>query len=189
MHLIVLSELVRDVSPRFIPRSRFGRCSIYIRPWVPVWMSDPRIVRFEATPTNITSGESSTLSWTTEGATSVSIRGVGTNLPTSGSRVVSPTVTTTYTLTATGADGRTVTAPVIVTVGGGASRILQFSLNPTTVDPGGSSQLCWQVEGATTVTITPGIGTVAATGCQTVLPSATTVYTLTATGPLEHWPV
>lgn len=143
-------------------------------------VSDPRIVRFEATPTNINSGESSTLSWTTEGATSVSISGVGTNLPTSGSRVVSPTVTTTYTLTATGADGRTVTAPVVVTVGGGVARILQFSLNPTTIDPGGSSQLCWQVEGATTVTIAPGIGTVGPTGCQTVSPSATTTYILTA---------
>jgi len=143
-------------------------------------VSDPRIVRFEATPTNIISGESSTLSWTTEGATRVTISGIAGDLPTSGSRVVTPTQTTTYTITAFGADGRSVTAPLIVTVGGGVARILQFSLNPTTVDPGGSSQLCWNVEGATSVTITPGIGTVKNTDCVTVSPSATTTYTLTA---------
>ena len=35
--------------------------------------SDPRIVRFEATPTNILPGESSTITWTTDGATTVTI--------------------------------------------------------------------------------------------------------------------
>jgi hypothetical protein len=143
-------------------------------------VSDPRIVRFEATPTNITSGESATLSWTTEGANRVTISGIAGDLPTSGSRVVSPTQTTTYTITAFGADGRSVTSPLIITVGGGVARILQFSLNPTTIDPGGSAQLCWNVEGATSVTIAPGIGTVKNTDCVTVTPSATTTYTLTA---------
>src|SRR5206468_601463 len=87
---------------------------------------------FSATPTGIVTGESATLSWTTQNATRVDISGVGTSLPTSGSRVVSPTQTTTYTLTATGPDGTTsVAAPVTVTVTTGqASRILQFSLNP-----------------------------------------------------------
>ena len=144
-------------------------------------ISNPRIIRFEATPTNIAAGESSTLSWTTDGATSVSINGVGTNLPANGSRVVTPTQTTTYTLTATAADGSSVTAPAIVTVGGTSSRILQFSLNPTTINAGGSSQLCWQVEGASTVSISPGIGTVKATDCVTVSPTGTTTYVLTAT--------
>ena len=149
---------------------------------VTVGASDPRILRFDATPTNINSGESSTLSWATDGATSVTISGISGALPTSGSRAVSPTQTTTYTLTATGADGRSVTAPVVVTVGGsGTARILQFALNPTTIDAGGSSQLCWQVENATTVSITPGLGTVKATDCVSVSPAATTTYVLTAT--------
>ena len=55
--------------------------------------------------------------WPTTGADRVDISGVGTNLPLNGSRAVSPTVTTTYTLSATagtGADARTVTAPVVV---------------------------------------------------------------------------
>jgi hypothetical protein len=146
-------------------------------------ISNPAIVRFEANPTNITQGESSTLSWATTGATRVSISGgVGDNLPVNGSRVVNPTQTTTYTLTAFAADGSTVTSPVTVTVSPvGTPRILVFSLNPTTINPGGSSQLCWNVENATSVTITPGIGTVKNNDCVTVSPTATTTYTLTAT--------
>ena len=144
-------------------------------------VSNPAVVRFEATPTNITQGESSTLSWATTNASRVSISGVGDNLPLNGSRVVNPTQTTTYTITAFGADGSSVTAPVIVTVSPvGTPRILQFSLNPTTINPGGASQLCWNVENATSVTIQPGIGTVKNSDCVTVTPSATTTYTLTA---------
>jgi hypothetical protein len=146
--------------------------------------ANPQILRFEATPTNIITGESSTLSWTTQGTDRVDISGVGTNLPANGSQVVSPTQTTTYTLTAsagTGNGARSVTAPVVVTVTSGqASRIVSFSLNPATITVGGSSQLCWNVENATTVSITPGIGTVKAMDCVTVSPTATTTYTLTA---------
>src|SRR6185436_4441804 len=40
---------------------------------------------------------------------------------------------------------------------------------------------CWQVENATTVSITPGIGTVKANDCVSVSPASTTTYVLTAT--------
>ncbi len=93
-------------------------------------------------------------------------------------------MTTTYTLSATagtGSDARTVTASVVVTVSSGhAPRIVSFSLNPTTINVGGSSQLCWNVENATTVSISPGLGTVKAMDCATVSPAATTTYILTA---------
>jgi hypothetical protein len=142
--------------------------------------SDPRIIRFEATPTNILSGESSTLSWTTEGATQVSISGLG-NVDASGSRTVSPTQTTTYTLTARGSDGRQVTAPVVVTVGtGNAPRVITFTATPVNIAAGGTSQLCWNVEGATTVDIA-GVGSgLKPNDCANVTPAASTVYTLTA---------
>ena len=60
---------------------------------------NPQIIRFEASPLNIAPGGSSTLSWTTTGATTVSISGVGSVTP-NGSTEVTPTQTTTYTLTA-----------------------------------------------------------------------------------------
>jgi hypothetical protein len=43
--------------------------------------------------------------------------------------------------------------------------------------------LSWDVAGATTVTIAPGIGTVAASGSVTVNPTVDTTYTITANGP------
>lgn len=68
-----------------------------------------------ASPSAINSGQSSTLSWATTEATTVGIdQGIG-GLPTSGSTVVTPAATTTYTLTATGPSGVT-TASVTVTV-------------------------------------------------------------------------
>jgi hypothetical protein len=138
------------------------------------------ILRFSATPTNITAGESSTLSWATQNAVTVTLNGQ--SVAANGSQVVNPTQTTTYTLVATGTDGTPVSAPAIVTVGAAVpARIIQFGLNPATINIGGQSQLCWQVEGATGVSITPGIGTVEATGCRSVNPTATTTYTLTAT--------
>lgn len=162
------------------PGGREGRASITVRVLPPL-ASNPRILRFEATPTNIVAGESSTLAWATEEAVRVSISGIG-EVPVNGSRVVSPTQTTTYVLTARGADGREVTAPVVVTVtSGNLPRILQFSGTPTSVDPGGAVQLCWNVENATEITITPGVGGgLKPVDCTTVRPNITTTYTLTA---------
>lgn len=68
-----------------------------------------------ANPDTIQPGQSSTLSWQTQNATDVSIAGVGAVDP-SGSRPVSPTQSTTYTLTAKGAGGtQDATARITVT--------------------------------------------------------------------------
>ncbi len=143
---------------------------------------NPQIIRFEASPLNIQPGQSSTLSWTTSGASSVSISGIG-NVAPNGSTQVSPAQTTTYTLTATGTDGRSVTAPVTVTVAPGSiPQVVTFVANPPTIDAGAATQLCWQVSNATNITISPGVGTnLNANDCATVRPSTSTTYTLTAT--------
>ena len=141
----------------------------------------PQIIRFEGSPLNIQPGQQSTLSWTTSGATTVSISGVG-SVTLNGSTTVSPAQTTTYTLSATSSDGKTVTAPVTITVSTGTvPQIVVFVVTPSTIDPGSSAKLCWQVTGATSISITPGIGSnLNANDCATVSPSATTTYTLTA---------
>ena len=82
----------------------------------------PVITSFTANPTNITAGQSSTLQWNVQNSTSVSISSVGT-VAASGTRNVSPTVTTVYTLTATNAAG-SVTSTATVTVGNGAPIIV-----------------------------------------------------------------
>jgi Tol biopolymer transport system component len=78
---------------------------------------------FSASPTSITGGSSTTLSWTSANATSASIdNGVGSVTPVSGgSAKVSPATTTTYTLTLTGSGGSvTYQAAVTVTSAGNA---------------------------------------------------------------------
>ncbi len=77
----------------------------------------PKINSFIATPGNISLGGSSTLSWSTTNATSLSIdQGVGTVTGATGSVSVSPATTTTYRLTATNGGG-SVTRDVPVAVG------------------------------------------------------------------------
>lgn len=73
-------------------------------------------VQFSASPSSITLGQSSTLSWTAPGATAVTIQGVGTNLPPSSTASVSPVLTTTYNLVATDGSGNSATASTSVTV-------------------------------------------------------------------------
>jgi hypothetical protein len=142
----------------------------------------PQIIRFEGSPLNIQPGQQSTLSWTTTGATQVSISGVGA-VTLNGSTTVSPAQTTTYTLSATSSDGKTVTAPITITVASGTiPQVVVFVATPSTIDAGSSTKLCWQVTGATSISITPGVGSnLNANDCATVSPSATTTYTLTAT--------
>jgi len=142
---------------------------------------NPQILRFEANPVTIGPGQQATLSWATNGASQVSISGLG-NESLNGSATVTPSQTTTYTLTATSSDGHTVTAPVTVTVAPGTiPQIVVFVGNPQTIDPGTSTKLCWQVNGANSISITPGVGSnLNANDCATVSPQQTTTYTLTA---------
>ncbi len=137
-----------------------------------------RITRFEASPMNIAAGESATLSWITEGADAVNITGVG-SVEGSGSRSVSPTQTTTYVLTATRGTA-SVQSTVTVSVGNAAApRILRFTASESQILPGGQSNLLWEVENATEVTIST-IGVVNRSGSSAVSPTETTTYVLTA---------
>jgi len=59
-----------------------------------------------ATPQVVTAGQSTTLTWRTQNANDVAIAGIGT-VAASGSRTVTPDISTTYELTAKGAGGST----------------------------------------------------------------------------------
>ena len=68
--------------------------------------------------------------------------------------------------------------------GGGQSAppvISVFSATPANITAGSSATLSWQVTGASTVNISPGIGNVALSGSTAVTPGAGTSYMLTAT--------
>jgi len=142
-----------------------------------------KITLFSATPAAILPGQSSTLTWSVQNSTSVSISPAVGNVAASGSTSVSPTSTTTYTLTASGPGG-TVQATVTVQVGAappGNPQIIRFEANPVSIAPGQSSTLSWTTTGASTVSISPTVGSVTPNGSTTVTPAQTTTYTLTAT--------
>jgi hypothetical protein len=139
----------------------------------------PPAISFSASPDDIATGQSSTLVWDTTNATSVTIdNGVGSQ-PLSGSTTVTPNLTTTYTLTATGPGG-TASSQATVTV---TNRpIITFFANPTGIVAGSSSTLFWSVSNSRTVSIDNGVGPVPASGSIAVFPTTTTTYTMTAMG-------
>lgn len=96
----------------------------------------PLINSFSASSTTITEGESVTLSWVTTGATTVYLKELSASggatgmVSPSGSKAVSPSETTTYTLTATNDVGST---PAIITVTVNPAAIITQTI---TIQPG-----------------------------------------------------
>jgi len=141
----------------------------------------PPQVQFSATPETINYQQSSTLNWQVSNADTLFIdKNIG-NVSATGSHSVSPEVpTTTYTLTAVnlgGSTGKQVTVTVNFPV-----PTVSLNVEPQIIRPGVSSTLSWTSFAAHTVTIDPGIGSVAANGSLTLSPASTTTYTITATG-------
>jgi hypothetical protein len=123
----------------------------------------PTISSFTASPSSISAGESSTLSWNVANATSLSVnQGVGTlpNIAT-GTKTVTPSVTTTYTLTVGNANG-TVTASATVTIAGTtpAPATPEVPVNPavpgTPAPPGAHSNGTLVLDGSTIYLIKDG---------------------------------
>jgi len=140
----------------------------------------PPTTEISADPESILAGEPTTLSWaSTNTTTCVIAPDIGSVDPT-GSITISPTETTTYTITATGPGGSatdsvtvTVLYPPTVTV----------SADPEAILFGGSSTLSWSSTHTDTCEIQPDIGPVDPSGSISVSPTETTLYTITATGP------
>lgn len=150
----------------------------------------PQVTSFTANPTTVNAGQSTSLSWQTTNATTVTIapdpvqNDDGSPLPTSTSQ---PLVTapinqaTTFVLTATGPGG-TATAQVKVTV----PITLSLTASPTTITAGQTSILSWQVSNGTATSLTIDNGICAScqlpSGSQsTAALNSTTTFTATAT--------
>jgi hypothetical protein len=65
---------------------------------------------------------------------------------------------------------------------GPPAKILSFTAEPSSIQPGQSVTLKWAVVNADRIALDQGIGIVATRDSRTVTPSATTVYTLSAVG-------
>ena len=144
----------------------------------------PSLGYYDSSTMTIGVGQTGALNWGPIAfATSATIdHGVGAIVTgTSGMALVYPTVTTTYTLTASNAAGSSSGTVTITVVPGPA--ITAFTATPATVTVGQSTTLAWTATGATTFSINNGVGTVTGGSVQVVPPSGTTSYRLTATGP------
>lgn len=141
-----------------------------------------------ATPTTITRGGSATLNWSTSNASAATInQGIGDiAINQSGSRVVTPEVTTTYVLTVLDNNGQSAACPQTVIVQDPAlpftcENNVNFSISPDSIDEDDEATIRWTVTGATSVSIDNGVNTNnALTGSATVRPNSDTTYTLTA---------
>ncbi|MEG9438366.1 DUF1929 domain-containing protein [Edaphobacter sp. HDX4] len=138
--------------------------------------SGPPAASIAASPTVISSGGSSTLTWSTQNATTADLN--GTTVPLNGSQSVSPTATTTYRITAHSSTGATDWGQTTVTVAAGAPTA-GITASPTSITTGGSSTLTWTSTNSVSATLNGS--PVAVTGSQTVSPTATTTYTFIAT--------
>lgn len=139
-------------------------------------------ITMNVSPGVVASGQSTTLSWVSTNATSVTIAPsiLGddvTTLALSGSATVVPTANTTYTATATGASGVTVQASATINILG-----VTLTATPSKIGPGQTASLSWTSTNATALSIDQGVGVVnGPSGSLSVSPAATTIYTITAT--------
>ncbi len=143
---------------------------------------------FSATPTVITSGQSTELSWSTSNGNRVVIdNGVG-EVGANDSISVSPLETTIYTLTVFGDDHQEDTCVVEVAVEEEVvPQCLTFTADPATLPfGGGTTTLKWTTDNATSVSIDQGVGEVEQNGSQEVTLDTTTTYTLTAGDGTNH---
>jgi hypothetical protein len=138
-----------------------------------------------ADPASITDGDSSTLTWSTSNTSSIVITPDIGDSDLSGSQTVSPTNTTVYNLEAIGPGGIT-NCDATVTVNNTPPPPLPtctLSAAPTSINLGDATTLTWSTTQATSVSITPDIGTVDDSGSVEDSPTQNTLYTLAATGP------
>lgn len=140
-------------------------------------------VSLSVTPSTIKTGQSANLTWNATNATTCTASGAWSGLyVTRGTLTVSPTVTSTYTLTCSG-DGGNVTQSTTLTVNAPTAPTVSLSVAPTSITTAQTATLTWSSTNATTCTASNGwSGTEPTSGTATVFPTITTTYTLTCTG-------
>ncbi len=140
-------------------------------------------VELNVDPSNIMAGESLTLSWNSNQASSCVIEpGIGT-VDVNGSITVSPTETITYTITATGPSGISTDSVIVNVVNPSISPTVNLNAAPAAIQWRRAAILSWTSANANSATIDQGIGNVDPNGSLEVSPTETTTYAITVTGP------
>ena len=148
----------------------------------------PATASLTANPTTIILGQQSTLTWSSAYATSCTGTNFSTGGATQGQMVVTPTVTTTYSLQCTGDGGNSPAVQATVTVNLPPATA-SLTANPTTIILGQQSTLTWSSNYATSCTGTNFNTGGATQGQMMVTPTVTTVYSVQCTGTGGNSPV
>ncbi|QED27191.1 lamin tail domain-containing protein [Microvenator marinus] len=131
---------------------------------VVVLPAPPTITRFDAAPTLVATGATTTLSWEIEGADSYTLSDGTQSLDTTGVSSTNGLLTTpvsgptTYTLSASNAGGTT-DATVFVDTAGAVS-IQSFSVAPNALAPGETATVTWTTANATSIELRDSDGTI-----------------------------
>jgi Fibronectin type III domain len=141
-------------------------------------------VTISASPSSVTSGRSSTLTWSSTNATACSAAGAwsGTKAVSGSQGTAALSAGASYQLTCTGAGGSaTHTANVSVT---NAAPTVSLAASPSTVLTGANTSLTWSSTNATSCTASGGwLGSRATSGSSTTgALNTTTIYALACTG-------
>jgi len=145
-----------------------------------------KITQFYTTTPTLARGESGLLCYGVENAKSVwlSPPRKEVNAAPAHCEEVSPTATTTYTLTAEGVGGPAATMDLTINVGPPHVKIVEVQFTTLNLKRGDTLGICYVAQNAQKVEITP-VGYKGASGkhCTTDRPVRTTTYTVTAIGP------
>jgi len=157
------------------------------------------VSQFTAAPTTLSTGQATTLAWSSTNATSCTASGgSGADLwsgamPTSSTGfstgAIANTGTFTYTLTCTGPGGSAGPSSVVVTVTAPPASpaiINSFTATPSTIEAGQSATLAWSTTGANTCTATGGTGTDGWAGSQPTFSSGTSTGAISTTGSVTY---
>jgi plastocyanin len=157
----------------------------------------PQINQFTSSATSIRVGDKVTLNWSTTGARKIEIIGCDNNggvLKTTGSKDVSPTKTTTYTLNSYALNGLKTSKSLVVNVNSSNDKsnskdntqkvkIVSFTADSTLIKKGDFVEFKWETENAKTVQLISSLGTVynaPLSGEINVTPNTKRSYTLVA---------
>jgi hypothetical protein len=149
----------------------------------------PKITQLYTTVPQLARGEKALLCYGVENARTVWLSPPRQELSAALTRCVevTPEADTTYTLTAEGTGGKSVSRELKIAVGAGRAKIGNVTVSSLDVHAGDLVSICWEASNARTVTIEPGNyrrqGVVK--GCTTDQPRKTTTYAITAFGTGE----
>ncbi|TAJ14286.1 hypothetical protein EPO56_02260 [Patescibacteria group bacterium] len=142
----------------------------------------PPTASISLSPSTITSGNSSALTWSSTNASTCTGTGFATGNNTAGTVSVSPSQTSNYSVSCTGAGGTVSASATLTVTAPSSSPTVSLTASPSTITAGGSTTLSWTSSNASYCSSTQFDTIGATSGSVTITPNASTNYTVTCTG-------